>query len=162
MAKLISITQKAFSVLLKRAKKAGALNLAEDIHQSSQPGYGKVSYKAQKEANAKGRVLLLRNDFKNLSRATGLGEGVRLTRKGEFEGMPGVIGAVDEIRALRGKKAFKSKTEGRTTTTFMPRGKGNMEPKKVYRSEEEDMLAFNRAEERSAARTGRRISRRDL
>lgn len=160
MAKLVSITHKAFRALISKARKSGARDLAENILQNSKPGSGRgVTEAAQRKANDAGRVVLLRNDFKNLARATGLGDGVRITRKGEFEGQRGVRGLEDEIRATRGKRPFKTTTRNGTTTTVMRKGGGDREPKKVYRSEQEDMLAFNRAEERNAARTGRRIAR---
>jgi len=160
MAKLISITQKAFTALIRKAKKAGALDLAENVYQNSQPGYGRgVTEAAQRTANAKGRVLLLRNDFKNLARVTGLGDGVRITRAGEFEGQRGVRGLEEEIRAMRGKKSFPTKKlSGGTEAQLMRRGPRN-EPRNLRRADYEEEMQWNRAEERSAARTGQKIDR---
>ena len=160
MAKLVSITYKAFNALLRKAKKAGALDLAENIDQNSQPGYGKgVTYAAQKKANAAGRVLLLRNDFKNLSRATGLGDGVRITRRGEFEGQEGVRGLGEEIRATRGKGSFPRTTSFGGTEASLMRRSTRADSRKERRDGYEEEMAWNRAEDRSAARTGRKIDR---
>lgn len=145
--KLIAVTQRTFTKLLKLARSRGADNLAEEVHQSIVPWASKIGQKAQQQASKEGKVLLSRTDFKNLARAAG---------------KPNVGGAnlIDEIRSTRGKKPLSTieKRSG-TVTTRLRKGGGNLEPKKVRRSEEEDMLAFNRAEDRQAARTGRKISR---
>lgn len=144
--KLISVAESTFKNLLKLARSRGASNLAEEVHQSLVPWESKIGRAAQEKASKAGKVLLSRTDFKNLARAAG---------RTEVKGMD----LADEIRSTRGKKPFKSTTKNGTTTKVMRKGGGDREPKKVYRSEEEDMLAFNRAEDRNAAKTGRKISR---
>lgn len=145
--KLIAVSQKTFAKLLKLARSRGASNLAEEVHQSLVPWESKIGRAAQEKASKAGKVLLSRSHFKNLARAAGR------TNVGGTD-------LISEIRSTRGKKPLRSTTdEFGTTRTKLRKGGGNLEPKKVYRSEEEDMLAFNRAEERRAARTGQKISR---
>jgi hypothetical protein len=167
MAKFIKIAYKTLEKMLKQARKNGAQGLVGDIQETLASGpIGRgFSSKARAAARAEGKYILPKSDFQNLLRAAGMEDGVRITRPGEFEGIKGARSTVDEIRALRGKGSYRSKTDARgTTTTFMPRGggMGRKEPKSMLRSEEEDMLAFNRAEDRAAARMGRKVDRREF
>jgi hypothetical protein len=167
MAKFVKIAYKTLQSILRKAQKKGASGLVMDIQETlaSGPVGRGFSRKARETARAEGKYILPKSDFENLIRAAGLGDGLRITRPNEFEGIKGARSTVDEIRALRGKGPYRSKTDARgTTTTFMPRGGGvgRKEPKSMLRSEEEDMLAFNRAEDRAAARMGRKVDRREF
>ncbi len=167
MAKFVKIAFNTLESLLRKAQKKGASGLVGDIQETlaSGPVGRGFSRKVRDTARAEGKHLLPKSDFENLLRAAGLEDGLRITRPGEFEGVRGAQGTVDEIRALRGKRSYPSKTDARgTTTTFMPRGGGvgRREPKRMLRAEEEDMLASNRAEDRRAARGRTKVDRREF
>lgn len=158
MPKLISVTQKAFDKIIALASKKGATRLVEEITQNLAPGASYVKDSAQDAAAKKGRVLLGRNEFKNLVRAASVGgpKGrVMMKPQESFQ---------NEIRSSRGKSPFKKKVTGpHSSETFMPHGRrvSGMEPKRIRRSEEEELLAWLRAQDRDAARTGRRLTKED-
>jgi hypothetical protein len=129
MAKFVSITQKAFASLISKAKKSGALALVEKIGRNTQPGSGTgITSTVQKEANSRGRVVLPRNDFKNLSRAAGLGGS-----RGEFVKGMGEARSVDgEIRVTRGKTAGVNPNEYFKRREVSKRGRIESRESKMY------------------------------
>lgn len=176
MAKFVSITQKAFASLISKAKKSGALALVEKIGRNTQPGSKTgITSTVQKEADSRGRVLLLRNDFKNLSRAAGLGGS-----RGEFVKGMGEARSVDgEIRVTRGKTAGVNANEYFKRREVSKRGKITSREASIWQRpdgsfgatrggprrslgtrEMDDMdLAYQRKLDREAAARGRKLNR---
>lgn len=146
MAKFVSIAAKAFKTLLSKARSNRADDLAYTIEKMAKPG-------------KEGRVIVPKNKFNSLMRAAG-----PLTKsQHELMGKAGSR-SQNEVRALRGGKARTTEqlaAIGRVKAglpAYPGRGPRN-EPRNLRRADYEEEMQWNRAEERSAARTGQKIDR---